>query len=203
MSKLQYAEHGRTFITSDTHFGHEKACELYDRKYSDLTSMEASLISNFNSNMGPDDILYHLGDFVGEMASSRMKITKAKHIREQLHVGKIILIRGNHDPDKKKFDEVFDEVHEIHTCKGWNGGKERIIFSHYPMRVWQGNRNGSIHLYGHAHGRLEEMGRSTDVGVDCWEYSPIEIDHVLEMLARRDPHLIPGLKRRQQPSRSP
>ena len=203
MAKLEYAEHGRTFISSDTHFGHEKACELFDRDYSDLATMETDLISNFNSNMGPDDVLYHLGDFVGDMPSVQAKILKAKSIRERLHVGKIILIRGNHDPKKKKYDALFDQVYEIYNCKGWNGGKERITLCHYPMRVWQGNRNGSLHLYGHAHGRLEEMGKSTDVGVDCWEYSPIEIDHVMEMLNRREPHLIPGRKGRQQPTRTP
>ena len=203
MAKLEYAKHGRTFITSDTHFGHEKACELFDRQYSDLASMEAALISNFNSNMGPDDTLYHLGDFVGEMPTANMKITKAKDIREQLHVGKIILIRGNHDPCKKKYDGIFNEVHEMYSCKGWKNGKERITLCHYPMRVWRGNRTGSIHMHGHAHGRLEEMGKSTDVGVDCWESTPIEIDHVIEMLNRRDPHLIPGRKIRQQPNRRP
>ena len=202
MSTLEYAHKGKTFITADTHFGHAEACELFDRPFDGLDAMEDVLVERINALVGPQDLLYHLGDFVGEMPSATERIERAKRIRQRLNVGKIILIRGNHDPSKNAYEDVFDEVHEILSVKGWQGGKHRVVLCHYPMRSWQGNRNGSLHLYGHAHGRLEELGRSTDVGVDCWEFAPVEIDHVLDMLSRREITALPARRFKRQPMRT-
>lgn len=201
MAALEYAQKGRTFITADTHFGHPEACDLFDRPFADLAAMEDAMIERANAVLGPNDLLYHLGDFVGEMHDGAERIDHARKIRSRLNVGRIILIRGNHDSTKHAYGEIFDEVHEILSVKGWNGGKHRMILCHYPMRSWQGNRNGSLHLYGHAHGRLEELGRSTDVGVDCWEFAPVEIDNVLEMLAQREVVALPARKFKRQPMR--
>jgi hypothetical protein len=54
-----------------------------------------------------------------------------------------------------------------------------------------------MHLYGHTHGALEEMGRSMDVGDDSWNNSPVRLSHALDILAARP--LIPprGWLRRQ------
>lgn len=202
MSTLEYAHKGKTFITADTHFGHTDACKLFDRPFEGLEEMEDALVERMNAIIGPDDLLYHLGDFVGEMDSAKERIDCAKRIRSRLNVGKIILLRGNHDPSKEKYDDVFDEVHEILSVKGWRGGNHRVVLCHYPMRIWQGNRKGSLHLYGHAHGRLEEIGRSTDVGVDCWEFAPVEIDFVLQMLADREVVAMPARRAKIQPMRA-
>lgn len=201
MPRLQYAASGRTFITADTHFGQTDAMELYDRPYSDIAEMEADFIDRCNQVMGRDDVLYHLGDFVGDLGHAREKLKVAARIREQLHVGTIILIRGNHDPRKRKFDRIFDEVHDILAPRGWRGGDHRVVLSHYPLRSWQGNRAGSLHLYGHTHGRLEEIGRSCDVGVDCWNHAPVEMDQVLDMLAHREITALPARRFRRQPVR--
>ena len=119
---------------------------------------------------------------------------------------RIILLRGNHDPrDDPEFDALFESVHDILSIKGWASGDvsgpERVVLCHYALRIWQGRHNGSLHLYGHSHGTLEEIGRSTDVGVDSWEYAPVEIDQVLAMLTEREIKAIPERKRTLQPMR--
>lgn len=55
------------------------------------------------------------------------------------------------------------------------------------MRVWNGSHHGSIMLYGHSHGNLPGNNQSTDVGVDCWDYSPCSLDQVVERLSLSGP----------------
>ena len=201
MSTLNYAPNGKTFITADTHFGHAEACTLFDRPFTDVQAMDAALIERFNALMGPDDVLYHLGDFVGGVAPLDEKVARARTAREAMTVGSIVLVQGNHDAHKKKYRAIFDDVCDILSVNGWRGGAERVVFSHYPLQCWQGNRHGALHCYGHAHGRLEEFGRSTDVGVDCWKYGPVEVDRVLEMLASRPIVALPSSRVRKQVER--
>ena len=52
MPRLEYAPSGRTFITSDTHFGQSNAIVSYDRPFSDIQEMESSFIDRCNQVMG-------------------------------------------------------------------------------------------------------------------------------------------------------
>jgi calcineurin-like phosphoesterase family protein len=105
-------------------------------------------------------------------------------------------VRGNHDPARKRLKKIFSDAHEILSFKGWAGGQERIVCCHYPMRTWQGIFDGAMHLYGHTHGAFESIGRSIDVGVDCWEYGPVLLDDVLARIVEQ-----PAPKRAEIPPR--
>ena len=179
----------RIFVTADTHFGHSAAIKQFARDFPDVEAMDAGLIAQINDVVGPDDVLYHLGDFVGPVEKGS-KTSHAESMREQIACKKIVLLRGNHDPrDEKRFDRLFDSTHDFLSMKGWRsgdtGGDERLVLCHYAIRIWQGRHNGSFHLYGHTHGTLDEVGRSTDVGVDCWKLTPQPLESVLAMLAER------------------
>ena len=51
------------FFTSDTHFEHERIIEYCRRPFKDKNEMTEALIKNWNDLIGPDDIVFHLGDF--------------------------------------------------------------------------------------------------------------------------------------------
>jgi calcineurin-like phosphoesterase family protein len=191
---------GRTFVTADTHFGQPDACASFDRPFPDTAAMQDEIIARFNAVIGPNDLLIHLGDFVGDKGSTKEKARLAASLRERLDAGRIVLVRGNHDPDRPRYREVFDAVHDLLEFR-IGDDDHRVVCSHYPMRSWRGNRNGSLHLYGHTHGRLEEVGRSTDVGVDCWGFRPILLDDLVSMLLARDILAIPPSRSQQQPIR--
>ena len=82
----------KTFITSDTHFGHGRMMEFNPdtRQYRDADHMNAMLVQEWNAAVGVDDLVYHLGDFAFLQAS------KATAIARMLN-GRKILIEGNHD----------------------------------------------------------------------------------------------------------
>lgn len=191
---------GRVFVTADTHFGQADACTRYDRAFVNSSEMEDRFIDAINDVLGPDDLLLHLGDFVGDLDSRKEKVRTAERIRDRLSVGRIVLVRGNHDPSHDRFERIFDSIHDLLSFR-WPAKGRRIVCSHYPLRSWQGNRGGSLHLYGHTHGRLEEIGRATDVGVDCWRYQPVPLDDLVAMLSVREVVAFPVKKMRRQPDR--
>lgn len=193
-----------TFVSGDTHFGHAEALSLFSRPFADVDAMDASMIERLNEHVGRGDTLIHIGDFCGPVEwSKRSTRRRAKELRAAIRCRRVILIRGNHDPrGVKAFDRLFDEVHDLLTFKLRDGERERITFCHYPLRVWQGQYKGAMLAYGHTHGTLPELDRSTDVGVDCWGFAPIELGALAATLRER-PVNVPAKWSRVQPSRAP
>lgn len=142
--------------------------------------MDEVMIERWNEKVSPGDWVYHLGDFSFKDPQDYVKRLN----------GRIILILGNHDRKRlSALKECFGCVHELLTIK--EKGKD-IVLCHYAMRVWPKAHFNSWHLYGHSHGKLEPMGKSFDVGVDCTGFAPININTVeAVMVARSDnPSLI-------------
>ncbi len=78
-----------TWITSDTHFGHNNIIKFCARPFKDAIEMDEHLILNWNRCVRPDDIVIHLGDFsMSEQALQRV----ARRLN-----GRKFLILGNHD----------------------------------------------------------------------------------------------------------
>jgi calcineurin-like phosphoesterase family protein len=175
------------WISGDTHFGDARAIPLFRRPFVDAAAMDGSLIDAINRRVRKRDLLIHIGDFCGPSEEGAAgQVEHAVAVRDRIRCRTIRLIRGNHDPRGKRFRSLFDGVEEQMTFRHESGpGRVRVVLNHYPLRSWQGQLRGAVHLYGHAHGALEECGRSMDVGVDCWEYAPLRLDHAIDMLAAR------------------
>src|SRR5262245_45539090 len=62
------------FFTSDTHFGHTNILKYCRRPFPDVQAMDEALIARWNATVGPDDVIYHLGDFTldGEAFARRI-----------------------------------------------------------------------------------------------------------------------------------
>lgn len=52
----------KTFFTADTHFGHANIIRYTKRPFETVAEMDATLVSNWNATVGPDDDVWHLGD---------------------------------------------------------------------------------------------------------------------------------------------
>jgi calcineurin-like phosphoesterase family protein len=80
-------------------------------------------------------------------------------------------------------------------CDGWESiqpyaevGVDGIdlVLCHYPFRTWPNMGKGWINMHGHSHGRLKPLPRQFDVGVEVWNFRPVQLAEVLEsMKARR------------------
>ncbi|MSR28471.1 MAG: metallophosphoesterase [Phycisphaerales bacterium] len=177
-----------TWVTADTHFGQAEAIELFGRPFApgDTKAMDELLLERINMRVGKRDRLIHLGDFTGPREwkgqEGRKSLKELRLLRKRIVCRQVELVVGNQDPSPKRARRVFEDARTMLTWRGWSGGSERIVCFHYPMRTWQGALSGAMHLHGHMHGRFPPLGRSRDVGVDCWEYGPVKLDEVLSAL---------------------
>jgi len=175
-----------THFTADTHFLHANIIKMGDgRPFADLEEMTEALISNWNSVVKKGDVVYHDGDFALTYKKTCGPIVDK--ILSRLN-GQKFLITGNHDRKEVTQSKHWVNVMPYHEIKVDLGGKhkQRIVMSHYAMRVWNQNHRGSWMLHGHSHGNLDDIGGKTlDVGVDPMGYFPISIEELKEMMDRR------------------
>ena len=180
------------FFVSDTHFGHENILKFCKRPFSSIEEHDKALIDNWNSVIGPEDTVFHLGDFCFG------GFPKWKEIREQLN-GHIILIIGNHDRRNLTAgaQALFDYV--TYQMQITIDGKT-VYLNHFPFLCFAhgtpelySNDNLAFNLFGHVHsgpnsasddnGRLQYLYPTQyDVGVDNNNYYPVSWQKVNEIV---------------------
>ena len=158
------------FFTSDTHFGDHRTLNMYKRPFSSVAEMDAALIERWNETVGPDDEVWHLGDFAIGRAAARAV--------ELLHglAGRKHLIVGNNDPDVVVEAEGWASVRPYAEIMA---DATKLVLCHYPFRTWNGMHRGALNLHGHSHGRLKPLPRQFDVGVDAWDFHPVTLAQIL------------------------
>lgn len=171
----------KTFFTSDTHFYHENIIEYCNRPFKNVQEMNDKMVENWNSIVGQDDLVYHLGDYC---FGSEEKI---REINSRLN-GHIILVSGNHDQKilkdrrfenadmrKNKISERFQKIVPFLETKVED---TTITMCHFALQVWNKSHHGRISIHGHSHGTLPGNSQQLDVGVDCWDYKPITLEQI-------------------------
>jgi len=152
-----------TFLISDLHFGHTNALKFVRedgqplRPFPDVETMDETIISNWNSVVGPNDKVIVLGDVV---------INK-KHLDKVARLnGTKSLILGNHDLYSielmgKYFTKVFGS-------REYDG----FVLTHIPVHENQLERwKGCVH--GHLHSNYVKLAdgdrdrRYFNVSCDC------------------------------------
>lgn len=178
----------KIFVTSDTHFGHSNIIKYTKRPFKNAAEMDHTLIENWNSVVGEEDEVLHLGDF---------SFKAGKNLRENYVSklnGKIHLILGNHDNPREVRSAGFESIHpslwEYHFYDKVRREKRKVVLCHYPMLSWNASFHGRPHLFGHVHSgpyNFEfdiKRPNSYDVGVDNNEFTPIELVDLLDRMER-------------------
>jgi calcineurin-like phosphoesterase family protein len=169
------------WLTSDSHFMHNKDFIYKPRGFSDIEEMNEVLIENWNKVVKPDDIVYHLGDVF-----LTTNIERGINILKLLN-GKKYLAYGNHETDNKlrtfKEEGVFEDIQMGYRIKF---KKTLFIATHYPTIVANGNENKTLNLYGHTHQKtnfyLDKSGIRTymyHVGVDSHNNTPVNLEDII------------------------
>lgn len=181
------AEH--TFFTSDTHFNHANIIKFCNRPFKDVEQMNDVMIANWNSVIGKDDTVFHLGDFCLGGAAEWTKIL------DRLN-GKIYLIMGNHDLKniRQGFISRFEHVAMQMRIEI---GKKRIYLCHYPFLCFEGSYKDDVwQLFGHVHTRRSNSGIDAgrlqylyptqyDVGVDNNNFIPVSFGQVKRIIDKQ------------------
>ena len=168
------------YFFADPHFDHGNIIKYCNRPFANAEEMNAAMYENINMVVRPNDILWCLGDW-----SFR---NHAEH-RARIKCKTIHLIKGNHDnAPHEKLQEIFASVRSLRRIKvQYRGARQHIVLCHYAMRVWDLSHHGAWHLYGHSHGTLPDDPRSLsiDVGVDCHDFKPLNVEQIGEIMARK------------------
>lgn len=174
---INLSEINNLFFTSDSHFHHKNVIEYCNRPFKTVEEMDSTLIKNWNSVVGENDVIFNLGDFCFGSKKSWV------YLNENLN-GIKYLAAGNHDSNITP-DNYVDVQHMFNIrVVEKDGAEQRITVCHYPMVSWYQSHRGAWQLFGHHHGGLSNKGdltvRSTqlDVGVDVHNYYPISYGEV-------------------------
>ncbi len=178
----------RVFFTSDTHFNHANIIGFCKRPFKSVEAMNEALIANWNRVVGPDDVVFHLGDFCLGGAAEWTKVL------DRLN-GKIYLIMGNHD--MKNLRQGFMDRFEMITMQMHiEIGKQKIYLNHYPFLCYGGAYRDVWQLFGHVHTSAYNTGIDAprldilfpmqyDVGVDNNDFTPVSYEQVKSIIEKQ------------------
>ena len=177
MQKLTDYIYKRLFVTSDTHFNHNQEFIYKQRGYDNPQQMTDDMIDIINSTVGEDGILLHLGDFC-------LNTTKEQYddIISRLKIKEIWMLWGNHNnPIQKNYGGTVEQVcaYNRNVFIKYLGhyftfrkGKNAFVCFHFPIQIWDGMNEGSMHLCGHSHGHnvISRPESGTEKILDCgWD----------------------------------
>ena len=134
--------------------------------------MDNHMFLSWNSVVGDDDLVLHLGD-----VTLLSRPSKCARLAEQLQTlkGHKILLRGNHDRR---------EMLKAYRKWGWivlsSLSVGDTLFTHRP--VFPVNKQFKVNIHGHCHGTHPSTEVHIDVGVDALRiYEPVEARHFVSL----------------------
>lgn len=170
------------FFTSDTHFCHDRGFVYNPRGFDNVLDMNEAIVERWNSVVGPDDIVYHLGDVMLNDNVAGMKFLSRLN-------GHIYLLRGNHDTDTRwKLYDTLDNVTVLGYAEVIKFGKFRFYLSHHPTYTSNLDNDAPlsqhlINLYGHTHQTgnfYNDVPFMYHVGLDSHNCYPVKAEQVIE-----------------------
>lgn len=169
----------KIWITSDTHFNHANIIKYCNRPFASVEEMNERLLKNINDCVGPEDVLYHLGDLTFGQ-------NKAYDILKQINCKNIKLCMGNHD-NRMELESILggQNIFDIIELKGQFG---KVVMCHYPFASWNGKNHNSVMLHGHTHNTLNnDSCYRLDCGVDNTNYAPILLNDAIRLAKMNKP----------------
>lgn len=176
------------FFTADWHLGSNNIIQTYNRPFSSVERMNASLISICN-NIAPEktDIVYHIGDFASyksDRGEIGLKINP--NLMLKLLKSTFINIEGNHD----SHNNVRSAAKSLRISLG---PFTDVSLGHYPSYRKEAEGTflpGDIHLCGHVHDKWkyfidkENQVLNINVGVDKWGFKPVSEDKLVDYIKK-------------------
>jgi len=157
------------WFTGDEHLGHANILKYCNRPFSNTTEMDNEIIRRHNEVVGANDTVIHAGDF-------SLKHDVSNYL--QCLAGKNVFLKGSHDYWGKDLNLSY--LFEKHIEGIY------VVVCHYCMRTWPRSFHGSIQLFGHSHGKLQDLENQYDVGVDNNDFYPVSLKTILQKIDYAD-----------------
>ena len=162
----------KRFFTADYHFNHTNILDFEKRPFKNVTQMNSEIIRRHNERVKAEDKVYFLGDFIFGKNPAQFL--------QQMN-GRWHFICGNHDRNnglKTRIEQMALRIGGIKTQLVHNPEFASIDYQ--------------LILCGHVHSRfkvkeLKYCGKRSlliNVGVDVWNYAPIEWSEIQSIYTR-------------------
>lgn len=182
----------RVFVTSDTHFGHDREFLFGPRGFDNHVDHDNEVIRRWNETVNPDDTVYHLGDVI--LGDNKYGMSCLSQLN-----GTIIIIPGNHDTRARL--DLYETLPNIRVVKTnipdtvaagiyLKYKKYNFYLSHHPTTT--SNLEKSPHLrahllnlFGHTHQQKKfynDIPYQFHVGMDSNNCTPVLLDDVIQMM---------------------
>lgn len=141
------------YYISDLHLFCDSQLKKYDKRpFENIEQMHDYIKKQWNRKVTNADTVYILGD-ISMRGRSEALIAFMSVLK-----GKKILVKGNHDDlSDYRLKQVFYDVCDYKELgDSYNGKNHKVVMSHYPILMWNGQHRGVILLYGHTHITAED-----------------------------------------------
>ena len=167
------------FFTSDHHFRQAATdARAHDRD----EKMDERRIARWNEKVGPEDVVYYVGDFCdGDARNPLAWLIDVGEVRRRLN-GRIFLVKGNHDrlssADYRQagFEEVYDQPIVLGD----------FVVSHSPQ-LWFDRLPADVRaIYGHVHDAVDYPDATGNTFCCCVERTgdaPVSLEEILARMS--------------------
>lgn len=192
------------YFTSDTHFGSQRTLELSKRPFRNVRDMDSVIVDNWNYIVGNEDIVYHLGDFGNyemrkylnghiilicgnyEYNDTEISTTDITQFGfEEVALSERYLLFNHMFIDyvnKEYVNDLPDVLYLMHEPEKAIKCTHLISDSNIvggQLNLTLPQNHKEFNLFGHIH-KLQMVKRyGLNVGVDCHDFMPIDINTVL------------------------
>ena len=213
--KFNHPKHWTTWFTSDIHFGHQNCIEYCQRPFENVDVFKEKFIEDWNKLVRPDDLAIFVGDIFFYHTKEQMKVTLARMNGRKILVKgnhdfehRIMMNAGFElSVDEMIMTIAGERVHFSHfpfRMKPWLSRWVKLKAKTKKLLRWLGIDtkpiffekyhhkrpvdNGQFLIHGHTHSKHKINGRAIHVGVDAWNYKPVNIQEISNMIAKVKEH---------------
>lgn len=164
------------FLISDIHFGHRNIC-LFKREdgsplrpWDDPDEMDEAMVERWNNRVGPNDIVYHLGDVVINR--------RCLQIIGRLN-GDKRLILGNHD--------IFNHADYLPYFKRLHSSikLDNLLLTHIPVHVDSVAHWARCNVHGHVHAQDIPNAKYLNVSAEMIDYTPVSLEDLRALITAK------------------
>ena len=165
------------WFTGDQHFNHANIIGFTGRPFANSEQMNAEIIRRHNSRVKNSDTVYHLGD---------LRMTNNGPNTHEL-LGKLngrhVIIKGNHDKNNGTSTCLHYGIIELYN--------QQIVLAHRPeeAEILMAVMSVKLGFCGHIHEKWQfretEYGLLVNVGVDVWDFYPIDAKQIFKAIKGR------------------
>lgn len=171
----------KIWLTSDTHFGHNRAFLYEPRGFTNVQDMNETIVKNWNEVVGPNDTVYLLGDVM--LNNNEIGLTLLKQLNGNIHI-----ILGNHDTDvRAALYRECENVRSVELAAKIKYKGYHFFMTHFPCLTANLEKESlkqcTCNLYGHTHQKtnfFQDMPFMYHVGVDSHNCYPVLLDDIIE-----------------------